>query len=58
MLYGLQHNLTIVRKTDDGAIFRLAAAGAGKFSLDKMSLLMPHVIPADVENCFIYKTIE
>ena len=45
-------------KTDDDAIFRGAAAGAGKVSLDKISWVMPHVISADAEKCFIYKTIE
>ena len=34
---GLKHNLTFVRKTDDDAIFRGAAAGAGKVSLDNIS---------------------
>ena len=37
IVYGLKHNLTLVRKTDDDAIFRGAAAGAGKVSLDKIS---------------------
>ena len=44
-------------KTDGGAIFRLAAAGAGKVSLDKISWFMPHIIPADDETFSIYKTI-
>ena len=57
-MHGLKHNLTLVRKTDDDSIFRGAAAGAGKVSLDKMSWFMPHVIPADVDKFFIYKTIE
>ena len=35
--YGLKRNLTLVRKTDDDVIFRGAAAGAGKVSLDKIS---------------------
>ena len=52
IVYGLKHNLTLVRKTDDDAIFRLAAAGAGKVSLDKISWFMPHVIPADSEKFF------
>ena len=30
IVYGLKHNLTLVRKTDDDAICRGAAAGAGK----------------------------
>ena len=29
--YGLKQNLTLVRKTDDDAIFRLAVSGARKF---------------------------
>ena len=58
IVYGLKHNLTFVRKTDDDAIFRLAAAGAVKVNLDKMSWFMPHVIPADAEKFSSYKTIE
>ena len=58
IVYGLKHNLTLVRKTDDDAIFRGVAAGAGKVSLDKISWFMPHVIPADAEKFSIYKTIE
>ena len=56
-MYGLKHNLTLVKKTDDDAIFRGAAAGAGKVSLDNISWIMPHVIPADAEKFSIYKTI-
>ena len=37
IVYGLKHSLTLFRKTDDDAIFRGAAAGAGKVSLDKIS---------------------
>ena len=58
IVYGLKNNLTLVRKTDDDAIFRGAAADAGKVSLDKISWFMPHVIPADAEEFSIYKTTE
>ena len=58
ILYGLKHNLTLVRKTYDDAIFRGAAAGAGKVSVDKISWFIPHVIQADAEKCSIYKTVE
>ena len=37
IVYGLKHSLTLVRKTDDDELFREAAAGAGKVSLDKIS---------------------
>ena len=57
-MYGLKHSLTLVRKTDDDAIFRGATADAGKVSLDKISWFMPHVILADAEKFSIYKTIE
>ena len=52
IVYGLKHSLTLVIKTDDDTIFRGAAAGAGKVSLDKTSWFMPHVIPADAEKVF------
>ena len=57
-MYGLKQNLTLVRKTDDDAIFRGAAAGAGKVILHKFSWFMLHVIPADAKKFSIYKTIE
>ena len=37
IVYGLKHNLTLVMKADDDAIFRGAAAGAGKVGLDKIA---------------------
>ena len=54
--YGLKHSLTLVRKTDDDPIFRRATAGAGNVSLDKISWVTPHVIPADAEKFSIYNT--
>ena len=54
-MYSLKHSLTLVRKTDDDAIFRATAAGGGKVSLDKISWFMPHVIPVDAEKFAIYK---
>ena len=58
IVYRLKHSITLVRKTEDDAIFRAAAADAGKFNLDKMSWCMPHVIPPHAEKFSIYKTIE
>ena len=57
-MYGLKHSLTLVRKTEDDAILKAAAVGAGKVNLDKISWFTPHVIPADAEQFSIYKTIE
>ena len=58
IMYGLKHSLTLVRKTEDDAIFRAAAAGAEKVILDKISWFMPHIVAANAEKFFIYKTIE
>ena len=58
IVYGLKHSLALIRKTDDDAIFREVAADAGKVSLDKMSWVMPHGIPADAKKFSIYKSIE
>ena len=58
-VYGLKHSLTVVRKTDVDAIFRAAAAGAGKVSLDNiLSWFMLHIIPPDAEKFSIYKNIK
>ena len=58
IVYGLNHSLTLVRKTDNDAISRGATAVAEKVSLDKISWFMSQVIPADAEKFSIYKTIE
>ena len=57
-MYGFKHTLTLVRKTDNDAIFRANAAGAGKVNIDRISWFMPHIIPADMERMQLYKTIE
>ena len=58
IVYGLKHNLSLVRKTDNDAIFRDAAADVGKVTLDKISWFVPQLIPADAEKFSIYKTTE
>ena len=58
IVYGLKQSLTLVRKTDDDAIFRGATADSGKVSLDKISSFTPHVILIDAEKFSIHKTIE
>ena len=58
IIYGFKHELTLVRKDDSDAIFRAAAADAGKVHLTKCSLYMPLVYPSDMEKLALYKTIE
>jgi len=55
---GFKHQLTLVRMGDNDAIFRAAAADAGKVVLSKLSWYMPHVIPNDQEKLALYKTTE
>ena len=62
VLYGFKHTLTLVRKADNDAIFRLTdvAKGttAGKVNLTKLSLFMPHVTPSVAASNTLYKVIE
>ena len=56
--YGLRHVLTLVRQGNNDAIFRAAAAAAGKVKLSKISWVMPRVLPNDQERLSLMKTIE
>ena len=58
IVYGFTQRLTLVRKADSDAIFKNAAADAGKIDIQKISWFMPHVLPADGEKLQLYKTIE
>ena len=58
IVHGFRHVLTLVQKSDDDAIFRLAAAGSGKITLSKVSWYIPHVRPTDVYKLRLYEMIE
>jgi len=58
VVYGFKHTITLVRKTDDDAIFRAGAVAAAKVKLDKISLFMPSVLPSDNEKLQLFKTID
>ncbi len=58
VVYGVKHTLTLIRSSDDNAIFRLAAAGAGKVVLSKIAWFVPHVEPNDEAKMELYKIIE
>ena len=58
VVYGFKHQLTLVRKGDNDAIFRNNAADAGQVVLTKLSWYVPHVLPSDQEKVALYKTIE
>ena len=54
----MKHQLTLVRDTNDNAIYRKAAAAAGIITLDKISRFVHHVLPNDSYKMALYKTIE
>ena len=58
VLYGFKHTLTLVRKADNDAIFRLTDVAKGKVNLTKLSLFMPHVTPSVAASNTLYKVIE
>jgi len=58
VVYGFKHQLTLVWKGDNDAIFRNNAADAGKIVLTKLFWYMPHVTPNLQEKLALYKTIE
>jgi len=71
-VYGFKHQLTLVRKADNDAIFKAEAVAAGpnnnppaiaepddrKVVLTKLSWYMSHVTPNLQEKLALYKTIE
>jgi hypothetical protein len=57
IMYGFRHQLQMVRKSDDDAIFRAAGVDAGKCVLTKIAWIMPHVGPNDIRRVALYNQI-
>ena len=53
--YGMRD--TLIRKDDNDALFRTAAAGAGKVVLSKLAWVEPIVQPNDVLKVNMYKSV-
>ena len=58
VVYGMRHKLTLVRKSDDDDIFKVAATAKCKVELTKVAWVMPRVHPNDVKKFSLYKSIE
>ena len=56
-VYHMRHKFTLVRKSNDNAIFKIAATAKGKVELTK-AWVMPRVHPNDVKKFSLYKSIE
>ena len=55
IVYGWKQSLTPFTKIDDDAIFRAAAAGAGKVSLDKIPWLFPQMLNKAIDQKLSYR---
>ena len=53
----MRDTLQLIRKDDNDAVFRPAAAGAGKVVLSKLAWSVPIVQPNDVRKVNLYKSI-
>ena len=58
VVYGMQYKLTLVRKSNDDAIFKVAATAKGKVELTKVAWVVPSAHPNDVKKFSLYKSIE
>ena len=58
VVYGMRHKLTLVRKSDDDAIYRTGQAVAGQVKLSKIALMMPRVHASDAKKFELYRKIE
>ena len=55
--YGMRDALQLIRKDDNDALSRTAAAGAGKVVLFKLAWVVPIVQQNDVRKVNLYKSI-
>ena len=55
--YGMRNTLQLIHKDDNYALFRTAAAGAGKIVLSKLAWYVPILQPNDVRKVNLYKII-
>ena len=58
VVYGMRHKLTLVRKSDNDAIYRNETVAAGKVKLSKIALMMPRVHASDAKKFELYRKIE
>ena len=54
----MKQMITLVRTSDDDAIYRVADAGKGKVVLNKISWFLPRVLPNDDAKFTLIRMIE
>ncbi|XP_065667583.1 uncharacterized protein LOC136087891 [Hydra vulgaris] len=57
VIFDFKHTITLVRKTDYDEIFKLSTVADAKVNLNKISLFIPHVLPADAERFKLFNQI-
>ena len=55
--YVMRDTLQLIHKDDNDALFRTAAAGAGKVVLSKLAWSVPIVQPTDLRELYLYKSM-
>ncbi|XP_065684439.1 uncharacterized protein LOC136096848 [Hydra vulgaris] len=58
VFYGLKHELYLLRKSDDEAIFRAAGVTVGKVNITRISLMMRRATPSMVADLELAKIIK
>ncbi|XP_065660496.1 uncharacterized protein LOC136084451 [Hydra vulgaris] len=58
VFYGLKHELFLLRRSDDNAIFKASGVDAGKVNITRISLMMRKASPSDVANLELLKIIK
>jgi len=58
VLYGIKHQLTLVRDTDNNAIYGDNGVDTGKITLDKVSWWVPYITPSFEMKNKLYQIIE
>ncbi|XP_065658206.1 uncharacterized protein LOC136082713 [Hydra vulgaris] len=58
VFYGLKHELYLLRRSDDNAIFRAAGVAAGKVNITRISLMMRRATPSMVAYLELVKIIK
>ncbi|XP_065678538.1 uncharacterized protein LOC136093450 [Hydra vulgaris] len=58
VFYGLKHELFLLRRNDDNAIFKAVGVAAEKVNITRISLMMRRATPSDVANLQLVKIIK
>ncbi|XP_065679093.1 uncharacterized protein LOC136093774 [Hydra vulgaris] len=58
IIYGLHHELSLLRASDDNAIFRAAGVAAGKVNITRITLFMKYATPNMVAELELAKIIK